>query len=196
MSIFPAGFEIRYLEKIDASYAVTIEESLDSKFLVLKEGFLFFKHELYRRTIEASLSSSTRICYNKKILDNFRGIFEQNQEIEQIIHHAKNAHEYELVVQYAPLAAAKAARLGAHTEASRLYFSAIEYYQKDDTDTLIRFYELYAYECYLVNHIREAIDYTEKAMACWKQKNDKEKEGNCMRFLSRLWWFEGNRRQG
>ncbi len=29
----------------------------------------------------------------------------------------------------------------------------------------------------------------------WREKNDVEKMGNCMRFLSRLWWFEGDGEQ-
>jgi DNA-binding CsgD family transcriptional regulator/predicted negative regulator of RcsB-dependent stress response len=30
---------------------------------------------------------------------------------------------------------------------------------------------------------------------CWKEKNNIENTGNGMRFLSRLWWFDGNRKQ-
>ena len=195
LSVLPTGFEIKYLEKMEPLYADAIEQSLDSKILILKEGLLFFKHELYRRTIEASLSPLLRVSLNKKILDLFRESFEQHQKIEQIVHHAKNANEYELITHYAPLAARHAASVGAHIEASRLYLSAIEYYQGDDQDTLIQFYESYAYECYLTNQHKEAIIYIGKSLNLCKKKNDLEKIGNCMRFLSRLWWFDGNRKQ-
>ncbi|MBC7827897.1 MAG: AAA family ATPase [Chitinophagaceae bacterium] len=194
LSILPNGFNIKYLERKELVCSVAIKQSLDAKILILKDGILFFKHELYRRTIEASLSPLARIGYNKKMLDVFKVSFEQNQEIEKIIHHAKNANEYEIVVQYAPFAAKKSASVGAHIEASRLYLSAIEYYQGRDKDILIQFYEGYAYECYLTNQIKEAISYTEKSLSLWKEKNDTEKIGNCLRFLSRLWWFEGNRK--
>jgi DNA-binding CsgD family transcriptional regulator/tetratricopeptide (TPR) repeat protein len=195
LSVLPTGFEIRYLEKMEPLYAVAIEQSLGSKIIILKDGLLFFKHELYRRTIEMSLSPLVRVALNKKILDMFRENFEQNGETERIIHHAKNANEYGFVVHYAPIAARQAAAVGAHIEASKLYLSAIEYYQGNDEDTLIQFYESYAYECYLTNRIREAIIYTGKSLTLWKKKNDTEKIGNSMRFLSRLWWFEGNREQ-
>jgi len=84
--------------------------------------------------------------------------------------------------------------VGAHLEAAKLYYSAIEYYQGSDKDRLIRFYEPYAYECYLTNRIREAIIYQGRALKILKEKDDKEKTGNCLRFLSRLWWFDGNRK--
>lgn len=195
LSVLPAGIRISYLEKMEPLSTVAVQQCLDSKILVLNEGILSFKHELYRRTIEESLSPFVRVALNKKILSLFLESFEQNNQIEQIIHHAKNANEYEHVVHYTPLAANQAISVGAHIEAARLYLTAIEYYQGDDIDTLIQFYESYAYECYLTNQVKEAIIYTGKALNLWKKKNDTEKIGNCMRFLSRLWWFDGNRKQ-
>jgi DNA-binding CsgD family transcriptional regulator len=130
----------------------------------------------------------------KKILEVFMGNYEKNQDIERIVHLAKNANEYDTVVQYAPLAARQAASVGAHIEASKLYLTAIEYYQGNDRAMLIQFYEAYAYECYLTNQVKEAIIYTAKSLNFLEEKNDKEKIGNSLRFLSRLWWFDGNRK--
>lgn len=192
LSPHPAGFEIKYLGEIDPAYADSIHDGLDLKILILQDGLVSFKHELYRRTIENSLSEGARIALNKKILDSFLKTFEQNGEIERIIHHAKNANEYELVIKYAPLAAKHASSVGAHMEASKLYLTAIEYYRENNEDVLTRFYEGYAYECYLTNQVKEAIVYAGKSLHIWKEKNNAEKAGDCMRFLSRLWWFEGN----
>jgi DNA-binding CsgD family transcriptional regulator len=195
LSVIPVSFEVKYLEKFEPLYAAALERCLESKILFLQDGFISFKHELFRRTIEENLSPLKRLSLNKRILDLLLESFERNQAVERIIHHAKNANEYELVVKYAPLAARKAASVGAHIEAGRLYLSAIEYYQGNDKDMLIQFYESYAYECYLTSQIKEAIIYTGKALNLWKKKNDTEKIGNSMRFMSRLWWFEGNRKQ-
>ncbi|MES1221527.1 MAG: AAA family ATPase [Bacteroidota bacterium] len=194
MSVMPAGFEIKYLEKMEPLYAGSIEQCLASQILVIKDGLIRFKHELYRRTIEESLSPLLRVALNKKILHLFHESFEQNHEIERIVHHAKNANEYDPVVHYAPLAAKQAALVGAHIEASKLYLTAIEYYQGNDKTLLVQLYESYAYECYLINQVSEAIIYTGKALNIWKEKNDTEKTGNSLRFLSRLWWFAGNRK--
>ncbi len=193
LSVLPTGFEVKYLERMEPLYADAIKYCLDSKILIIEEGYISFKHELYRRTIEASLSPLVRVSLNKKILDLFLEYFEQADETERIIHHAKNANEHELVVQYVPVAAKKAACLGAHIEASKLYYSAIEYYQGSNKDLLIEFYEPYAYECYLTRKVKEAIIYQTKSLNIWKEKNATEKIGNSLRFLSRLWWFEGNR---
>jgi len=192
LSVLPSGFEMKYLEKLEPGYADAIGNCLDLKILVTKRGLIFFKHELYRRTIESSLSPMVRISWNKKILDLLQEKFEENGELERIVHHAKNANENEIVVKYAPLAGKQAASMGAHFEAARFFLTAIEYYQGNDNDVLLQFYQSYAFECYLTNQIREAIIYGTKAHNILSKSNDVERKGNCLRFLSRFWWFNGN----
>jgi tetratricopeptide (TPR) repeat protein len=193
LSVLPTGLEIKYLQIIEPLYSESLRHCLEVKILVQRGDLIFFKHELYRRTIESALSPFLRVALNKKILDYLKESFEQHGEVERIVHHAKNANEYDLVVQYAPLAARQAAALGAHNEATKLFYSAIEYYQGNDPEQLLCLYESYAYECYLINQIKEAIIYAGKSLDLLRQKEDKEKIGNWLRFLSRLWWFEGNR---
>ena len=169
-----------------------MEKSLAAQILVLSKETVLFKHELYRRTIEVSLSPLVRLSLNRRMLELIRQYEPEGESVEQIIHFAKNANEGEVVVEYAPEAAEKAAGVGAHIEASRLYMSAIEYYHGSDPFILLRFYEGYAYECYLTNRIDEAIIYTSKALAVRKSSADHAATGNALRFLSRLWWYAGN----
>ena len=75
------------------------------KIIIVKNDRVIFKHELYRRTIEESLSPFKRIALNKMILELFLDSFEEEGEIERIVHYAKNANENKLVVKYAPVAA-------------------------------------------------------------------------------------------
>jgi DNA-binding CsgD family transcriptional regulator len=193
LSVIPEGLELSRFAAIDASWHEAIEQCLVKKILVIRNNKVFFKHELYRRTIESSLSPFKRIALNKNLLELFLPAFETKQEIERIVHYAKNANENDLVVKYAPLAAEQAVSVGAHREASKLFLTAIEYYQGHDQDQLVQFYEAYTYECYLTNQIRDAIIYQGKALKIWKAKNNIDQIANSLRFLSRLWWFDGNR---
>ncbi|HXB95326.1 MAG TPA: AAA family ATPase, partial [Puia sp.] len=195
LSVQPTGFELEYLAQLEPEYDAALAPCLEAKILLLRDGRLFFKHELYRRTVETALSPFLRIALNKQILETFRDRFEAKGEIYRIIHHAKNANEHAMVVHYAPMAARQAAALGAHLEAAKLYFSTIEYYQDGDKGALAGFYGSYAYECYLTNRIKDAIIYQTRAFQIWKEREDIEKMGDTLWFLSRLWWFDGNRRQ-
>lgn len=194
LSVMPTGLETKYLLQMDPSCVEAVELSLESGILLHEHGHISFKHELYRRTIETHLSPLLRVVLNKKILDLFLDEFEENQETERIIHHAKNANEYELVVHYALVAAKMAACIGAHNESAKLYYSAIEYYQGNDKNKLHELYEGYAYECYLINKHKDAIIYMNRSYKLWEGEDDKERASGCMRFLSRLEWVDGNRK--
>jgi hypothetical protein len=188
LSVIPSGLEAKYLEKLEPYYSEAIHDSLDTKILIMNGQLISFKHELYRRTIETSLSPVIRRDINKRMLDILVENGGQSKEMERIIHHAKNAGENEIVVKYAPLAAKQAAVVGAHIEAARLFHTAIEYYQGKDKDLLIQFYEGYAYECYLTNQTKEAIIYSSKSLEIWKEKNNTEKISSWQRLLSGIWW--------
>ena len=43
--------------------------------------------------------------------------------------------------------------------------------------------------------MKEAIIYLGKALKIWQAKNKIEKTSHALRFLSRLWWLEGNRQK-
>ncbi len=191
-SIIPEGLEVNRFAIIKASWDEAMDHCFALKIIVVNNNKIIFKHELYRRTIESSLSPFKRIALNKKLLELLLISFEEAGEIERILHYAKNANDNKLVVKYAPLAARKAASVGAHIESAKLYLTAIEYAEGDDMDQLVEFYEAYAYECYLTGQIKSAIIYQGKALKIWQKKNKIEKIGNSMRFLSRLWWYEGN----
>ena len=194
-SVIPEGLEINRFAKIKSSWDEGMDHCFALKIIIVKNDKVVFKHELYRRTIEGSLSPFKRIALNKKMLELFLDSFEEEGEIERIVHYAKNANENKLVVKYAPIAAKQAASVGAHIEASKLFLTAIEYSDGNDEDQLVEFYEAYAYECYLTNQIKEAIIYQGKALKIWQKKNEMEQTGNSLRFLSRLWWFDGNREE-
>ena len=102
LSVIPTSLELTYLEMFEPLYESSLQVCIESKILLVHDGHINFKHELFRRTIENSLSPLKRISLNKKILDLLMDIFEKKQEIERIIHHAKHANEYDIVVRYAP----------------------------------------------------------------------------------------------
>ncbi|MGZ3938699.1 MAG: ATP-binding protein, partial [Flavisolibacter sp.] len=194
-SVIPEGLELNRFTKLKSTWNDGMDHCFDLKIMRVKNERVVFKHELYRRTIENSLSPFKRIELNKKILDLFLTSFEENGEIERIVHYAKNTNESNIVVKYAPLAGKQAASVGAHIEAAKLFLTAIEYSEGNNVDQLVEFYEAYAYESYLTNQMKEAIIYQGKALKIWEALNEIEKTSHSLRFLSRLWWLDGNRQK-
>lgn len=193
-SVIPEGLEVDRFSMIKAAQDKAVNHCFTIAVIVVQNDKVVFKHELYRRTIEESLTLFRRIELNKMMLGLFLESFEEKGEIERILHYAKNANEKELVVKYAPEAARKAASIGAHIQAAKLFLTAIEYCERNNSNQLMSLYEAYAYECYLSNQIKESIAFTEKMLAFWKEKAELQKIGASLHFLSRLWWFAGNRK--
>jgi DNA-binding CsgD family transcriptional regulator len=193
-SVMPEGLEVGRFSKIRSSLDKEVNHCFAINVILVQNEKVVFKHELYRRTIEESLTPFRRIELNKKMLELFLDSFEEKGEIERILHYAKYANEKELVVKYAPEAAARAASKGAHKEASKLFHTAIQYFEGNDRIQLAELYEAYAFESYLSNEVPEAIAFTEKVLTLRKEQGDIEKTGDSLSFLSRLWWFNGSRK--
>ena len=70
-SVIPEGLEINRFAKIKASWDEGMDHCFALNIIMVKNDRVIFKHELYRRTIEGSLSPFKRIALNKKILELF-----------------------------------------------------------------------------------------------------------------------------
>ena len=83
LSVIPDSFEVKYLEKFEPLYATAIERCYRIKNSSREDGHIFFKHELFRRTIEESLSPLKRVYLNKRILICCLENFEQNMNLNE-----------------------------------------------------------------------------------------------------------------
>jgi DNA-binding CsgD family transcriptional regulator len=111
-----------------------------------------------------------------------------------LVHHAKYAEEFGLVSDLAPRAAKEASDVGAHHEAATLYSIAIDVSEHGSFQQA-ELYERHAYECYLTYQLSAAIASQQQALTLWRNRDQKLREGDALRFLSRLWWFAGDRVQ-
>ena len=190
LSVLPSRIEPSIVSKIEHEYPNVIDNCIASGVIVSRNDTLSFKHELYRIAIEESISKYRRKHLHKRVLallDDSTGA-----TLAQRVHHARFAEDHRLVVELAPRAAKEAAALGAHLEAAKLYKTAIEHadvgYQG-----LPELYARYAYECYLINQIGNALTAQEQCLSLYRQGENLLRIGDTLRFLSRLQWFGGNR---
>ena len=84
-SVIPEGIEVSRFAKIKASWEEGMDHCFALQIIIVKNEKIIFKHELYRRAIEGSLSPLKRIALNKKILELFLQSFEEEGEIERIV---------------------------------------------------------------------------------------------------------------
>jgi DNA-binding CsgD family transcriptional regulator/tetratricopeptide (TPR) repeat protein len=95
------------------------------------------------------------------------------------------------VLRFAPTAAARAAALGAHREAAAQYARALRFADALPREAQAELLERRAYAGYLTGDLDGAIAAQERALAHRRALDDRPREGDCLRSLSRLYRFEG-----
>jgi DNA-binding CsgD family transcriptional regulator len=187
LSILPSSIEVGIAKRVQQDLSGDMDGCLASGVVVLHGGYLSFKHELFRMAIEESLSPLKRQSLHKMMLKILQQDADTPVNLSQLLHHARYADEKKLVGILAPKAAREAAAVDSHREAAKLYGVALEYTEMNGA-ALAELYEGHAYECYLTYDITQAIESQQRALEIWRSLGLWLKEGNALRFLSRLWW--------
>ena len=197
VSVVPGKTEAWLLEQTVAVDDAGIEGCLGIGMLRDADGALAFRHELTRRAFEDSLSQPRLRTLHAKVF----AVLSQRPGVAaaRIAHHANGAHNTEAVLHFAPIAAEQAASLRAHREAASHYRIALQYADGLAADERAHLLEQLSYECYLTDQIEDSIDARTSALAIWQSPDAKSKqgaklkEGDTLRWLSRLSWFAGRR---
>lgn len=163
-------------------------EATTSGIVSLQHDALVFRHELGRRAIEDSLPVIRRQSLHATILELLRN--RGGVSFARLAHHASEANDAEAIRELAPLAAREAVRADAHREAAVHYRRLLAHVANDRerADVL----ETLAYECYLTQQEAEALQHRQAALAIWRALGDRLREGDTLRWISRLQWFAGN----
>lgn len=169
----------------------SIESCLDIGMVRHADGGLSFRHELTRRALQDSLSQVRLLSLHARVLEML--IKRGNTPAARLAHHADGACDASSVLKFAPLAAQEAAAVGAHCEAACFYMIALEYGEGLPAKERANLLERRSYECYLTDQIERAIEARSDALAIWRDTEELRKQGDTLRWLSRLSWFAGRR---
>lgn len=156
----------------------------------LGDGYAF-RHEIARRAIEMMLTTSSRRLFNQRALSAL--LENGGVATARLVHHAVEAHNLEAVREFAPIAAREASRVGAHRDAAGYYEVALRQADSLPQDERAGLYEQYAFECHLIARIDEAIKAQEQARVLQQALGNRLKEGDSLRWLSRLAYLLGDR---
>jgi DNA-binding CsgD family transcriptional regulator/tetratricopeptide (TPR) repeat protein len=189
--VIPGKTEAWLLEQAARPDEAGIEGCLSIGMVRDEDGSLAFRHELVRRALEDSLSQPRHQNLHARVL----AVLAARPAIPaaRLAHHADGARNAEEVLRFAPVAATQAAAVGAHREAASHYQVALRYAQALSPDERARLQEQLSYECYLTGQHEHGIEAQRSALEIWRASGQRVKEGDALRWLSRLSWFAGRR---
>ncbi len=118
-----------------------------------------FHHELIRRAVEASLTTSESVAIHRELLE----VLPRDTDPARLVHHARGANDVDRLIELAPRAAKAAAEVASHREASAHYRALEPYLGRLPEDVRARILVDWALiEYYLAD--AEAVDILEQAI--------------------------------
>src|SRR5690242_14804194 len=187
-SVLGRRAEVSFLAAVSGQPLTAIDECLDRGVLVSDGDAAGFRHDLARLAVEGSLSAAQRAGVHAQALAHLtaRG----SHDHRWLAYHAAGCGDSAAVLRHAPLAAARAARLGAHREAAEQFRLALRHHQPPDRQRAALLERL-SYECYLTDRLVRARDSLLEALAIYEREGNARSVGTSQRWLSRLSWVLG-----
>ncbi len=183
--------ELWLLEALAGDQLSHLESCLASGMLRARRDAVQFRHEIARVAIEDAMPPDRAIALHRRAL---QAIAERpgRDQLARIAHHAEAAGDAEAVLRYAPLAAERAAALGAHCQAAAQLGQALRFADGLSPEERAELQSLHSFECYLTDEMADALESRRAALAVYVEIGDRLREGESRRWLSRLAWFSGD----
>ncbi|HEV2377443.1 MAG TPA: BTAD domain-containing putative transcriptional regulator, partial [Streptosporangiaceae bacterium] len=180
--------EVGVLAEVAGQPLTAIDECLHRAVLVPEGDGVSFRHEMARLAVERSLPHAERAGVHARALARLtaRG----SGDDRRLAYHAVGCGDRAAVVHHAPLAAARAARLGAHREAADQFQLALHHHDLPDRQRATLLEQL-SYECYLTDQLERARASRLAALEIHQRLHDALDIGSSQRWLSRVSWMLG-----
>ena len=187
-ALSPGKLERWLLDAILAPDANDVEDCLAAGMVAL-DNAIAFRHELARHAVEDSLTMPVRQKLHAQILAALRAYAPTAAQTARLVHHADRAGDSAAVLRFAPQAADEALSFGAHRQVAAHLTTALKHAEDMSAEDKALLLDRLSYECYLTGQVSEAVSARKSSLALWQAVGNRYKEGDCLRWLSRLVWF-------
>jgi DNA-binding CsgD family transcriptional regulator/tetratricopeptide (TPR) repeat protein len=193
VSVVPTGIEPWLVERVLAPPPSAVAECRTIGIARRADGMLAFHHELARRAVEDALEPERHRALHAATLAVLATHREGSVSAARLVHHADHAGDVEALVRLGPIAAEEAAAVGARRDAAAILTRVVPHIGGLPAVERGALLARHAYECYLVDRIDDALRSQGEALAIWRALGDARREGDTLRWLSRLSWAAGAR---
>ena len=192
VSVIPARAESWLVDDTIKPATTVLEECINAGMLLLENNLIAFRHELARRAVEDSLPAPRAQRLHALVLNALLQHGPERQ-LPRIVHHAAKSGDAAAVLKYGPAAARQASALNAHRESASHYQAVLQHADLLSSEQRADLLEQRSYECYVTGQISEAWAARQQALAVWQQLDNKLREGDNLRWMSRFAWYLGRK---
>ena len=191
-SVFPRRAERTILKVLLGAHGdFHIREAVAAGLLTETGEHLQFRHEIARLAVEKALPQYARRSINGKVLAALAAV--TGIPAVRLVHHARQADEPAAVRRFAPAAAAEASALGSHREAADMLSALLDGPGGEAQPDFAELSMTLGIELYLLGRMDEALQRAESARLRYEQQGELLKVGDCLRWISRFSYLNGNR---
>lgn len=193
-AVIGARAEPWLLAAVAGEQVLGIDDCLDAGLLRKADGLLAFRHELTRLAVLEDLPLIRGIGLHRRALAALES--SGSTDHARLAYHGEGAADAERVVAHARPSAEVAVRTAAYREAIQQLERALRFGQALGDRPRAELLELLSHAFFLVNRQEEAYDRRAEALEIWRRVGDPLRQGDALRWLSRLAWIRGRGSEG
>jgi DNA-binding CsgD family transcriptional regulator/tetratricopeptide (TPR) repeat protein len=191
----PQG-ELWLLEALAGDGVRALEEATTSGVLAASPSAVSFRHELARLVVEQAIPQAERLGLHRRVVELLANPPDGERDPARLAHHAAAVGDAELILEFAPAAAAQASRMGAHREAAAHYQRALRFADRLPLEVRAQLFARNALESYLIVDFPRAAVAQREALSCYEQLGDRRRQAGALAFLAQLLWEVGSLKEG
>lgn len=187
-SLLGTRVDLDLLDGVVRSASGPLDELVDSGLLVSDGRDLRFRHEITRMAVEETVSPHRSVPLHARILAllETRGATDE----ARLAYHAEGAADASAVLLHATRAAERAAALASHREAAVQYERALRWAGAADQRTRARLHDALSTEYGVLDRWSDALPARETAIELWRVLEDRVREADSLRMLTRCLYRE------
>jgi DNA-binding CsgD family transcriptional regulator/tetratricopeptide (TPR) repeat protein len=186
VSVAPGQAERSLVNQIVGPTDEELAECERQGLLIIGDDVLSFPHDLQRRALESSLSSSERRRLNRQALDVLRS----SADPARLVHHANEADDIEAIAEYAPRAARAAMAIRSTSEAVAQFRRLRPHLDRIEIGERAAVLADWATQEHQLDH-PEAVDLFERAIELHRLAGDTHRLALVLTMASRANWSNG-----
>lgn len=187
-SVIPRQAELWLVTVLPEFTPEALEECRERGLVDHDAEAVWYRHELVRGAMEETLSPQRRSELNQLVLDT---LVSHDADVARIVHHGQLAGDGAALAHFAPTAGRQASAAAAHREALAHFRLAVAHLGELGAEDRALLMTDYAIECYRTNEVVESLDAAEQALEMWRDLGNTQREGDLLRWRSRLLWWLG-----
>ncbi len=190
-AVIGSSIEAGLLMSVAGPVVEAMDECISGGLLRHTADGLAFRHELARDAILATIAAPRRRLLHHRVLDALLAEPSSANDFPRLAHHAEAAGDVAAIRKFATAAALQASALHSHREEAAQYSRLLRVAgDLPDFDRAALLAD-YSFACYLSSQGDESIMARREAVDIWHRAGDLLREGDNLRWLSRLLWFQG-----